>query len=310
MMLDVSRNAANLANRLTYLGVDYDKTLSKCDTCEAIASAAMCGRPDETSARMRWDVLVAELETESMELPSFLPQEPQSFSSLSLHKWLEKQAAWDARANDRLEASGVLAGASRDDLQRLGESVELQSGAMEVIGELLCNCRNGKVTVGELSRPKSPIVEVVSASWSSEVLEASMAKALQTIVGVQQLPIFANSMLPGDSLQSDGSLRWRVRSAMDKAKLVAERRDSLGPPVAFIGDSTGDLGAMMEADLAIAIGFSSSLRQAATKLGVSNHSVLALAERCTVEACDPWEHDGKALYWAGSWAEVGRLFFG
>eukprot|EP00931_Biecheleriopsis_adriatica_P104618 TRINITY_DN79265_c0_g1_i1.p1 TRINITY_DN79265_c0_g1~~TRINITY_DN79265_c0_g1_i1.p1 ORF type:complete len:338 (-),score=74.01 TRINITY_DN79265_c0_g1_i1:46-999(-) len=311
-MLRGARQAGT--GRLRYVGIDYDQTITCHDTCAAIAATAIGGRP---ASQALWQDLVTQLQAASAELPSFLPEPGlTAFDPLALNHWLQAMESWDSRANARLEASRVLAGSSREELESLGRTVELQTGAAEVLQLLSRACvERGSQQTDADGKDKIPRVEIVSASWSTEMLEASITQALgmPASKAALALPVFANRMLPegAGAKVSDGLLKWRVRSAVDKANLVALRRKSLGGPVAFIGDSLGDLGALLEADLGIVLGTSSSLRSAAAKLAVQADSVSSLVERCAHQGTEPWKlPEGKALYWANSWAEVSALLLG
>merc|ERR1712151_820705 len=122
--------------------------------------------------------------------------------------------------------------------------------------------------------------------------------------------VFANRLLPADAVgQSDGTISWRVRTARDKAQLIVDRKSLLGSPVAYIGDSGNDLGALLTADVGIVIGRSSSLLTAAAKFGVQLSTVTELLQQVEKGQSAPWElkTECKVLYLASSWDEVGRL---
>jgi len=295
-----------LAGELSYIGIDYDETLTTADTCALVAACARSGRQDVAAAEEDWKALVSNHVAACAELHAMLPQEPlPCFDQRRFVQWLDEMLRFDVESNARLEDSRVLSGATLHGLQQIGRRVELQPSAPEVLSAL--------------SRA-AVVVEVVSASWSSEMLEATLAKA---VTGAKPPPVVANSMLPRSgrtevpaqshlsSATSDGLLTWRVRTALDKARLVADRRNLLGPPVAFIGDSTGDLGALVEADIGIVVGTNRRLREALSRFGISTASMQALKERIAFGEAEPWKQSAKTmLFVASSWADVGSVLLG
>ena len=219
---------------------------------------------------------------------------PGSFDAARFERWLAGMAAFDARSNKRLVESRALSGATAASLRLAGRRAEWRPDAAAVVSRLA----------------RASPVEVVSASWSRELIGGSLD--VQVPEAAPRLPVFANALLTepaGGSATSDGSVLWRVRSAVDKARVMAERRALHGPPVAYIGDSASDLGALVEADVGIVIGESGSLRRSVERLGLRLRPVASLAEMAS-RGEERWGPAEGVLYLAVSWAEIGDVLLG
>lgn len=295
-----TRTPALVRGAFTYVGIDFDGTLAP-DTCSAIFHCALEGAEDRARAQVAWESLLHSYESAvATEVPEMLPHTSlPDFEQGRFTEWLEEMTAFDARENARLEESGVLSGATGSSLRRGGEKVVLAQGALQVLLPLMAR----------------GVAEVVSASWSSELLEASLALAMVGR-GVRPPNVCANRLLPQrskgctqDEAVSSGSVAWRIRTASDKARVVADRRALLGPPVAYIGDSVNDLGALVEADVGIVLGTNSRLRNAIDRFGIHCKFIKDLedpAGTCgNAEVCPR-----KVLYFADSWEEVGLALLG
>lgn len=110
----------------------------------------------------------------------------------------------------------------------------------------------------------------------------------------------------------------KVESPLDKSQAFNNIIDNYGNDkknlTVYIGDSVGDLLCLLEADIGIVIGSSSSLRRVGTQFGVSFVPLfpgLVKKQKECVEgtSCD-WKGRCGVLYTVSSWAEVHAFIAG
>lgn len=82
----------------------------------------------------------------------------------------------------------------------------------------------------------------------------------------------------------------------------------------YVGGSVGDLLCLLEADIGIVIGSSSSLRKLGNQFGVEFVSLLSGLVRKQRElsegSCSDWKPLSGILYTVSSWAEIEACIFG
>merc|ERR1712232_621191 len=158
----------------------------------------MAGQKDRAAADEAWSTLLAKYNEDRIEASTFLPGTPlPNFSAAALEEWLQKMSIWDTRANTRLETSCVLAGATLSALEQAGAQVKLQPGVVHVLSRLVA---------------LDTTFEVVSASWSAEMVKASITHAVPRD---RPHSVYANRLLPegnasieeGDVV-STGAVTW------------------------------------------------------------------------------------------------------
>lgn len=116
---------------------------------------------------------------------------------------------------------------------------------------------------------------------------------------------------------STGEIIKKMESPIDKVhafedilKKCSNDRKNL---TVYIGDSVGDLLCLLEADIGIVIGSSSSLRRVGSQFGVSFVPLftgLVKQQKEYVEGRSNWKGLSGTLYTASSWAEIHAFIVG
>lgn len=117
---------------------------------------------------------------------------------------------------------------------------------------------------------------------------------------------------------STGEIIRKVESPIDKVlalkDILKTSSEDCKHLSVYIGDSVGDLLCLLEADVGIVIGSSSSLRRVGSQFGVSFiplFSALVKKQREFVEGDDSnWKGLTGTLYTVSSWAEIHAFIFG
>lgn len=129
--------------------------------------------------------------------------------------------------------------------------------------------------------------------------------------------IHANEIVFEEAV-STGDLVKKVESPIDKVKAFKKILDSSSSDKKnfsiYVGDSVGDLLCLLEADIGIVIGSSSSLRRLATRFGVSFvplfPNVVKKQKGLTEETRRNWKGLSGVLYTVNTWAEIHALVLG
>lgn len=132
-----------------------------------------------------------------------------------------------------------------------------------------------------------------------------------------QVNIHANEFVFEEAV-STGDLVRKVESPIDKVNAFRKILENYGSDrknfTVYIGDSVGDLLCLLEADVGIVIGSSSSLRRLATRFGVSfvplYPSVVRKQKDLTKETQRSWKGLSGVLYTVNSWAEIHAFVLG
>lgn len=135
--------------------------------------------------------------------------------------------------------------------------------------------------------------------------------------GLHELNVHANEFTFEDSI-STGQIVKKVESPIDKVQAfrdILKSCQSDGKNLTiYIGDSVGDLLCLLEADIGIVIGSSSSLRRVGTQFGVSFVPLfpgLVKKQKEYVEGrSSNWKGLTGVLYTACSWAEIHASILG
>lgn len=115
-----------------------------------------------------------------------------------------------------------------------------------------------------------------------------------------------------------GEIVKKVESPIDKVQafhnILKNNNDDRKELIVYIGDSVGDLLCLLEADIGIVIGSSSSLRRVGTQFGVSFVPLfpgLVEKQKDYVEGSSlSWNGLSGILYTVSCWAEVHAFILG
>lgn len=301
---------AGIARRCAVVAIDFDETLTVSDTCSVLGGLGARAAPDGVGAA-RWQSLVDRFSEEyAATVPGLLPAPPLPCWRLDrFQRYVSELRDFDMKCNARLEC-GALAGIPADALQQAAaERVVPQPGAAEVLQKLLA----------EGSCPGE--VRVLSASWSDQFVREALRKHFVTTPP----EVTANSLVTAVDAVTTGAISWNVASAGDKAEWLRcwpSVASKVSAPVnglkVVVGDSIGDLPAMVEAGIGVIVKESNSLKDAIAAFGLELlplDRLLAedhgqLEELISSVAIGQREEGAAPVLLAGGWSDIGTLLFG
>lgn len=213
---------------------------------------------------------------------------------------LEQLSKFENTANNRVIESGVLKGINLEDIKRAGERLNLQDGCTNFFQRIV---KNENLNAN---------VHVLSYCWCSDLIKSAFSSA-----DLNELNIHANDFTYEGSV-STGDIVKKVESPIDKVQqfrsILKNCNNDKKKLTVYIGDSLGDLLCLLEADVGIVIGSSSSLRTVGTQFGVSFvplFSGLVKKQKDYIEGSSSnWKGKSGILYTVSSWAEVHAFILG
>eukprot|EP00741_Cyanophora_paradoxa_P003764 tig00000093_g3658.t1 len=335
MPSDASTGSARLR-----LYVDYDDTLTDGDTTGLLVQCAARKLADADAKDLleRWHALEGEYfpkyrravdvslrAVEELPAPGTGPEPLEALEQFfgpefdALEEW----------SLDVLKREGFLRGLAREDLRREGaRSVRLREGAADLL---------------KLAAARGAVTRVVSVNWSQDLIRgtleaagiptrdgfrpehagrdapspgggaAAWAERLDPAPAPAPLPVFACDLeySEGGAGASTGRVVRRITSARHKRDIIralaaheaaAGAVAAAGPSV-YVGDSINDLLAMLEVDVGIVVGESSSIGRLCHTLRVPILPLPAEPGPASRAA------SGRVLYRAASWADIARFLF-
>ncbi|EEF40410.1 conserved hypothetical protein [Ricinus communis] len=294
---------------------DFDLTCTVVDSSAILAEIAIVTapksdqvQPENQIARMpsaelrnTWDIISGQY-TEEYEqcIERLLPSEKVEFNYEALCKALEQLSDFERRANSRVIGSGVLKGLNLEDIKRAGERLILQDGCTSFFQKLVKN------------ESLNANVHVLSYCWCADLIRSAFSSG-----GLDTLSIHANEFTYEESI-STGEIDKKVESPIDKAqafnsilKNYSTEKKNL---TVYIGDSVGDLLCLLQADIGIVIGSSSSLRRVGSQFGVSFlplfPGLVKKQKEHTEGSSFNWKGQSGILYTVSSWAEIHAFILG
>ncbi|THF99551.1 hypothetical protein TEA_003396 [Camellia sinensis var. sinensis] len=214
-------------------------------------------RMSSVDLRNTWGVLSSQYteEYEQCIESILLTDKVEKFDYEGLHKALEQLSDFEKRANSRVIESGVLKGLNLEDIKRAGERLILQDGCTGFFQSIINN------------ENLNANVHVLSYCWCGDLIRSAFSSG-----GLDVLNVHANEFVYENSI-STGKIVKKVESPIDKLLAFSDilknsSSDRKGLTV-YIGDSVGDLLCLLEADVGILLGSSSSLRRVGSNFGVS-----------------------------------------
>ncbi|KAL4578894.1 hypothetical protein LXL04_015025 [Taraxacum kok-saghyz] len=269
-------------------------TAPKSDQSQPLESQSQIIRMPSIDLRNTWEVLSKEY-TEEYEqcMESMLATEKvESFDYEGLKKALEQLVQFERRANTRVIESQVLKGLNLEDIKRAGERLILHDGCMGFFQSIE---KNDKLNVN---------VHVLSYCWCADLIRSAFSSG-----GLNKMQVHANEFEYEGSL-STGTIIKKVESPIDKLQAFTDinlKTDTKNVTI-YIGDSVGDLLCLLEADIGIVVGSSSSLRRIGTHFGVSFvplfPALVKKQKECIEGSCFGWNGLSGVLYTVSSWAQV------
>ncbi|XP_062084338.1 bifunctional TH2 protein, mitochondrial isoform X2 [Humulus lupulus] len=294
---------------------DFDLTCTVVDSSAILAEIAIVTAPKSdqnqpetqivrmSSADLRstWGVLSRQF-TEEYEqcIESIVPSEKVDFNYEHLHNALEQLSDFEKRANNRVIESGVLKGINLEDVKKAGERLILHEGCTAFFKNVV---KNENLNAN---------VHILSYCWCGDLIRSAFSSG-----DLQEMNVHANEFTFDGSI-STGEIVKKVESPIDKVQafndiLANSNKDKKNLTV-YIGDSVGDLLCLLEADIGIVVGSSSSLRRVGTQFGVSFvplYPGLVKKQKENVEGSSScWKGSNGILYTVSSWAEIHAFILG
>ncbi|KAF6144414.1 hypothetical protein GIB67_024641 [Kingdonia uniflora] len=295
---------------------DFDLTCTVVDSSAILAEIAILTAPKadlsesenalsrKSSADLRntWGALSSQY-TEEYEqcIESVIPTEKAvEFDYGGLYQALEQISDFEKRANSRVIDSGVLKGINLEDIKRAGERLIFQDGCARFFQKI------------EKNEPLNADVHIISYCWCGDLIRSAFTSG-----GLNVLNIHANEFMYEESIAT-GEIIKNVESPMDKVQVFKETLKSKSDDnkylSVYIGDSMGDMLCLLEADIGIVIGSSSSLRRLGSEFGVSFvplFSGLVKKQKEIVQGeTFNWNRLSGTLYTVSSWAEIHAFILG
>ncbi|XP_021893778.1 bifunctional TH2 protein, mitochondrial-like [Carica papaya] len=222
------------------------------------------------------------------------------FNYESLHKALEQLADFEKNANLRVVQSGVLKGLCMEDIRRAGQSLVLQDGCRGFFEKIV------------KSENFVTDVHVLSYCWCGDLIRSAFSSG-----DLNVLKVHSNELAYQESI-STGEIVKKVESPMEKLQafnnIVKDSHSRDKCLTIYIGGSVGDLLCLLEADIGIVIGSSSSLRRLGGCFGISFVPLFSGLVEKQREICEGrfsgWKGRSGILYTVSSWAEIHAFLLG
>ncbi|KAM3210756.1 hypothetical protein ACQJBY_064606 [Aegilops geniculata] len=297
---------------------DFDLTCTVVDSSAILAEIAILShqkvsqsgsdnvldRTKSADLRNSWNMLSNQYMEEHEQCIQKLlpPEEAKSVDYDQLYKGLEVLSEFERQANSRVIDSGVLRGMNLDDIRKAGERLILQDG-----------CRNFFKKIGETREKVNLDIHILSYCWCAELIRS----AFSSVGCLDGVNIHSNEFTFEGSV-STGHINRKIESPLDKVekfKIIKSDLDSITPSLSvYIGDSVGDLLCLLEADVGIVVGSSTTLRRVGKQFGVSFVPLLpGLVEkqrRLWKQEASIFKARSGVLHTVSSWSEVQAFILG
>ncbi|KAK4441555.1 Bifunctional protein, mitochondrial [Sesamum alatum] len=296
---------------------DFDLTCTAIDSSALLAELAIVAATNvsepsvpSTDIRTTWSNLFEQYVQEYQQcIESIAPSEADGDKSPQvegldyegLYKALEQISDVEKSATSRVVNSTVLKGLNLADIRRAGERLTFQDGCRRFLQDIM----ESKSSVKE--------VHVLSYCWSGDLIESAFQSGDENVFNVH-----SNDLVYEDSV-STGEIIRKMDSPMDKLRAFNEvinrcSSNSGKPSTVYIGGSIGDLLSLLEADVGIVIGSSSSLTRLGNHFGVSFVPLFSglvtkdkeLAETGSLNRKGP----SNVLYTVSNWDEIYAFILG
>jgi hypothetical protein len=213
-----------------------------------------------------------------------------------LKSFLKETHNFDFQSTKKVEASGLLAGISKEGIIQIAKKVELSPGCIHVLGQF-----------------NLPL-NVISFNWSTDLIQIVLGQLRHLKIAGNNFPTLNN--------KSTGKIDDNVSTSLDKEaefmSLIEGQEQAEGLSV-YIGDSIGDLLPLLKADIGIVIGNSTTMRRVSKAFGIKLLPLFDLYNRHgnrhsmryddSIATC-PTTKDRGVLYETNSWQEIGGLLLG
>ncbi|KAG8368477.1 hypothetical protein BUALT_Bualt15G0049500 [Buddleja alternifolia] len=279
----------------------FDLTCTVLDSSSILAELAIltASKSDQTHVRSRWEEH-SKRYTEEYELcieSILVGDKVEKFDYEGLRKAIQHISDFEKKSDMRATGFEVLKGLSVEDIQRAGESMVFQDGCMDFFHSFIQN------------ENLNTNIHVISYCWSGDLIKSAFSSG-----GLDSVNVHANELMYENSI-STGEIIWKVVSPIDKVEAFSSILNDQQNVTLYIGATVGDLLCLLQAQIGIVIGSSSSLRRLGSHFGVSFAplfpSVIEEQHWIFHEKSLLEDRKGrKFLYTVSSWAEIHAFLLG
>lgn len=239
--------------------LDWDGTITRRDTLDALVSIAASSKPDSPVLEEWKRVSEAYMADYTAALEKLAPCGKLPTTVQEEKRLLHALASVEQGSIDRVSASGIFAGLT----QKL-----LEEGARNVINSRKVETRNGFAEFLQLKRNRTyDSLDLLSVNWSrhfiSSCLRAANVPTDKGSIYANELDGIESNRVSNGSISPDGNAEMLIISSGDKLKYMTQLRQqtcsfvnaSTGSdrPIVYVGDSWTDIECLLESDLGICI---------------------------------------------------------
>lgn len=214
-------------------------------------------------------------------------QENSGLNKTRLRQFLMEVHDFDSQSTKKVEESKLLAGITNEGIADIAKEVDLKPGCLDVLEQF------------------NLTLHVISFNWSKDLIKNVLGK-------LKNLSITGNTF-PQINNKSTGIIDKKVSSSLDKEKAFQHLLKAINPQSGlsvFIGDSIGDLLALLQADIGIVVGASSTMKRVCKAFGVRLTPLNELYNHCESVSNLETSNTKHVLYTTNSWQEIGELLLG
>tara|TARA_R110002003_G_scaffold97_12_gene7833 strand:+ start:13527 stop:14441 length:915 start_codon:yes stop_codon:yes gene_type:complete len=280
----------------THWVLDWDGTITKKDTLDALVNIAASTKPDFPT-HSRWTKVVdAYMADYTVTLDGLAPGGALPTTLEEEKKLLNEMKVVEQRSLDRVFESkifaGVTAGQSESGARKAVESgeVTLRPGCVDLLQSLLGHAAS-----------KGDSLHILSVNWSrhfiSSCLKAVGVALDPSIILANELDGFAEGKPSTGQISSGGQMK--ITASVDKLKHLEKMRKAGAAPIVYVGDSWTDIECLLAADLGICI--------RDEPMGSSQRKLTEALERLRVDCprlSSSEEADGSQVVWARDFVEI------
>ncbi|KAL6968137.1 hypothetical protein U1Q18_033940 [Sarracenia purpurea var. burkii] len=296
---------------------DFDMTCTAIDSFALLAEIAIRTAPkadpngsetqltQKSSADLRtiWGAISSQYTEEHEQCVESIMagKKVEEFDYGGLCRALEQLSDFEKRANSRVIQSGVLKGLNLEDIKRAGEHLILQDGCKEFFKDIV-KCENLKTHI-----------HVLSYCWCGDLIRSAFSSRNLNVRNVH------SNELGYEGFITTGEIIRKVESPKEKLQafddITKEKRSKIGEHFTiYIGGTVGDLLCLLEANVGIVVGSSSTLRRVGDQFGVSfvplfSGLVKKQREQIKIPSSN-WKKSTGILYTVSNWAEIHAFILG
>ncbi|XP_024923164.2 bifunctional TH2 protein, mitochondrial [Ziziphus jujuba] len=315
-VVPLSRITHDISERYLSIFCDFDLTCTAFDSAAILAEIAIVTAPKEDldghesqlarmssgDLRKTWNVLSTQYTEEFDQCVKSIisSQKVDKFDYEGLQKALEQLADFEKKENARVVQSRVLKGLNIEDIKHAGQRLILHDG---------CRRFFQRIVKDEILKTD---VHVLSYCWCGDFIRSAFSSGDLNVLNVH------SNELACEKSVTTGEIVKKMESPSEKLQAfnnILKNCNREGKHFKiYIGGSVGDLLCLLEADIGIVIGSSSSLRKLGDQFGVKFVPLFSGLVRRQRELSEGRSSDWKPLsgilYTVSSWAEIEAFILG